>query len=186
MGESYLVEGAKLRCINGSKEGCLKISVGHGYTEDGKRKASTSDCKPIENISDFGECRLTKGKMCKSNMKLKKSWEIPNVTASAEHVNNKAALTMDSVLICEKGGLIAPRTSGQGKTQSINWSDYWQRYSSQLDVWARLQCGSVWAYDPVNMNTGNFVYEKEDLVIGGITKLFFHMTYYDILFYGRE
>ncbi|MDE7197416.1 MAG: hypothetical protein K2O15_00875 [Lachnospiraceae bacterium] len=40
--------------------------------------------------------------------------------------------------------------------------------------------GSCWLFDPVNVNTGNFVYEKEDLVIRGITKLSFHMTYYSM------
>ena len=98
----------------------------------------------------------------------------------AEHVNGRVALTLDSVLICEKGGFIVPRTSGQGEPQSIDWADYWKRYSSQLGFSARLQCGSIWAYDPVNMNTGNFVYEKEDLVIRGITKLSFHITYYSM------
>lgn len=34
-----------------------------------------------------------------------------------------------------------------------------------------------WLFDPINVNTGNFVYEKEDLIIRGITKLSFHVTY---------
>ncbi len=181
MGESYLVDGAELRCMNGSKGGRLRVSVGcSNYMENGKQKASSADCRRGENIPFFGECRLKNGKKCEKYMKLKDHWEVPGITAMAEHVNGRVALTLDSVLICEKGGFIVPRTSGQGETQSIDWADYWKRYSSQLGFWARLQCGSIWAYDPVNMNTGNFVYEKEDLVIRGITKLSFHITYYSM------
>lgn len=36
---------------------------------------------------------------------------------------------------------------------------------------------SIFGSDPVNLNTGNFIYEKEDLKIRGIMMLSFHITY---------
>ena len=65
MGESYLVDGAELRCMNGSKGGRLRVSVGcSNYMENGKQKASSADCRRGENIPFFGECRLKNGKKC--------------------------------------------------------------------------------------------------------------------------
>lgn len=178
MGESYLVEGAELRCMNGTAGSNLHITIGcNNYHENERQKASNVDCKPRENIHSFGTCRLQGGKPCENYMKLKKKWETPRIVTSAEQINGRIALTMESFLICERGGFIVPRTSGQGQTQSINWEDYWKRYSSMLGVTARTKSGFIWKFDPINMNTGNFIYEKEDLVIRGITKLSFHMTY---------
>lgn len=181
MGEkSYVVEGAELCCMNGSRETPLHITVGYNYTEDGKKKASIQDCKAGINIQHFGYCRIEHNELCKDHMRLNKQWEFPGIAASAEQVCNEPALTKDSVLICKNGGFIVPVTSGQGQGQSIDWSSYWERYSSRLDSWARYKCERVWVFDPIDANTGNFVYEKEDLVIGGITKLSFHMTYYSM------
>lgn len=56
MGKSYLVEGARLRCLCGSKYGRLKVTD-HGYYADGKRKANCKDCLPDVNIPDFGMCK---------------------------------------------------------------------------------------------------------------------------------
>ena len=43
MGKSYLVEGARLKCICGSKCSSLKVTD-HGYRADGKKKANCKDC----------------------------------------------------------------------------------------------------------------------------------------------
>lgn len=181
MGKSYLVDGAKLRCVHGSKSGCLRVSAGcNNYAENGKQKACSADCKPKDNIPFFGSCKLKGGKPCEKYMKLKKKWENPGIIALAEQINGNTALTMNSFLVCNIGGLIFPEVSGQGKTQSINWREYWNRYLSMLNFLDIRSMGSRWLFDPVNVNTGNFVYEREDLVIRGITKLSFHMTYYSM------
>ena len=181
MRKSYLVDGAKLRCVCGSKTGCLRVSAGcNNYAENGKQKASSADCKPEDNIPFFGECKLKSGMSCEKYMKLKKKWETPGVIPLTERISGNDALTMNSFLVCSRGGLIFPETSGQGKTQSINWREYWNRYLSMLNFLDIRSMGSRWLFDPVNVNTGNFVYEKEDLVIRGITKLSFHMTYYSM------
>ena len=67
MGESYLVEGAELRCLNGSTGCNLHITVGcNNYQANERQKASNVDCKPKENIHGFGVCRLQGGKPCEN------------------------------------------------------------------------------------------------------------------------
>ena len=44
MGSSYLVTGARLRCMWGSEPGRLVIPEGC-YTADGRPKATETDCK---------------------------------------------------------------------------------------------------------------------------------------------
>lgn len=179
MGESYLVEGARLRCMWGSKCSYLKIPFGHGYTADGKKKANCTDRIPEVNIPNFGQCKLNKeGKVCKGYMNLASKWDnTGGFSWKLEKLNDQTALTMDSVLLCNRGGLIAPETSGQGNVQKINWKAYEERYGILLPFLQGINGGYVLGFDPINLNTGNFLYEKEDLVIHGITELSFHMTY---------
>lgn len=180
MDKDYLVEGAKLKCINGSKCSYLKIPVGHGYTPSGKKKANCRDCKEKENIPYFGECKVNKEKhICKGYMSLASLWENMGIScAKPEKVNGADALNMNSVLICKKGGIIVPETSGQGVVRRINWALFLQRYM-KMGKWAK---GTNWlchllGLEPINLNTGNYIYENEDLVIGGITRLSFRIFY---------
>lgn len=178
MGKSYLVNGAKLRCMCGSKSGCLHVSDGcNNYIENGKQKACSVDCKPKDNIPFFGECKLKSGMPCEKYMKLKKKWETPSVIPLTERINGNDALTTESFLVCNRGGLIFPESSGQGGVQSIDWKEYWKRYLSEMFLSDIRSKARKWLFDPINVNTGNFVYEKEDLIIRGITKLSFHVTY---------
>ena len=179
MGSSYLVTGARLRCMWGSEPGRLVIPEGC-YTADGRPKATETDCKKEINISDFGECKLCEdGKTCKECMELTDKWE--NTSGSSwklEKLNEATALTMDSVIFCKKGGMIAPETSGQGDVRKINWGALMARYlvGGLAAAFGNLDY-SMFGFDPINLNTGNFIYEKEDLVIHGITTLSFHITY---------
>ena len=52
MGTSYLVTGAKLRCMWGSTPGTLVISEGHNVIAGGRPKANCSDSRKGENIPD--------------------------------------------------------------------------------------------------------------------------------------
>ncbi len=66
MRKSYLVDGAKLRCVCGSKTGCLRVSAGcNNYAENGKQKASSADCKPEDNIP------VPVGALCRSAHRIK-------------------------------------------------------------------------------------------------------------------
>lgn len=178
MGKSYLVEGARLKCLCGSKAGSLKVTD-HGYYADGRKKANCKDCLPNVNIPDFGMCKMNKGgKVCKGFMKLADKWDNLGDSSSLEKLSGHTALTMDSVLLCKKGGLIVPETSGQGEVREINWGLFFARYGVKLVLSALgVKGGCLYGRDPVNLNTGNFLYEKEDLVIRGKTRLSFHIYY---------
>ena len=112
-------------------------------------------------------------------MSLASRWE--NTGGSSwklEKLNGDTALTMDSILLCRKGGIIVPETSGQGDVREIDWKQLMARYPMLGFAAAVGKMGcSVFGFDPVNFNTGNFIYEKEDLIIHGITRLSFRATY---------
>ena len=75
MGTSYLVTGAKLRCMWGSRPGTLVIAQGHNFVASGRPKANCADCKKEENIMDFGTCGLSScGRSCKECMSLADKW----------------------------------------------------------------------------------------------------------------
>jgi Rhs family protein len=179
MGKSYLVEGARLKCICGSKCSSLKVTD-HGYRADGKKKANCKDCLAEINITDFGTCKMNQqGKVCKGFMKLAEQWENTGGDSwKLEKLSGHTALTMDSVLLCKRGGIIVPETSGQGAVRKINWGAHLARYGmNRLASSLGKKDGCLYGRDPVNLNTGNFLYEKEDLVIGGVTKISFRMYY---------
>lgn len=180
MGKSYLVTGAKLRCLCGSKNGYLKVTIGRGYTADGKMKANCQDCKAYVNITPFGKCvRNEKYGQCDGYMELSSLWQ--NTSGESwklEQIVEDKAITMDSILLCRKGGLIVPETSGQGHVQKINWNFYIGRYKSQLQKFMLTgDDGCVLVFDPININTGNFLYDKEDLIIHGVNTISFHIYY---------
>ena len=180
MNKSYLVTGAKLRCMWGSKPGTLVISEGHNVIAGGRPKANCSDSRKGENIPEFGICGISScGRTCRECMSLADKWI--NTSGSSwklEKLNGDTALTMDSILLCRKGGIIVPETSGQGDVRKIDWKQLMARYPilGFAAMLGKMGC-SVFGFDPINLNTGNFIYEKEDLVIHGITTLSFHITY---------
>ena len=179
MGKEYLVEGAKLKCIHGSEVTQLRVP-GHGYTSGGKQKANILDCKKGINIQPFGQCQKEEKEVpCSGCMRLRNKWESTSTSPTKpEMVNGHPALTMDSVLLCNHGGIIMPITSGQGYERGVDWASFRKRFLKMIR-WAagkNLLC-HVFGGDPINMNTGNFIYEKEDLKIGGITNLSFRLFY---------
>lgn len=180
MGKEYLVEGAVLVCVNGGDTSLLTIPEGHGYTSGGKKKANCKDCEACINIPYFGACRNNKKeKICEGYMELTDKWEnIGGFFTKTEKVDGEEAITMNSVLLCKKGGLIVPVTSGQGYDRKIDWLAFVKRFA-KVYMWAagkKLLC-QVFGGDPVNMNTGNFIYEKEELLMSGITSLSFRIFY---------
>ena len=180
MGKEYLVNGAKLICINGEGTSELKVTKDHGYKQKGKAKANCTDCVPGENIPYFKACRMNPGThLCENYMRISHEWEsMTGISAQMEKIDGKEALTMDSVLICDRGGLILPVTSGQKDMRGKDRAGFAKRYGKALR-WLNGEKPQfhVCKIDPVNMNTGNFTYEKEDLVIPGITTLSFRIFY---------
>ena len=71
MGKEYLVNGAKLICINGEGTSELKVTKDHGYKQKGKAKANCTDCVPGENIPYFKACRMNPGThLCENYMRI--------------------------------------------------------------------------------------------------------------------
>lgn len=180
MGKEYLVEGAKLMCVSGCNITTLQIPEGHGYTSGGKKKANCKDCIACKNIPYFEGCRKNEEThLCEGYMLLAEKWEnIGGSSSKAEKIDGHEALTMDSILLCKKGGIIMPLTSGQGYDEKVNWGAFMKRFVNAMR-WAagkNMLC-HIFGGDPINLNTGNFIYEKEDLIIPGITQLSFHIFY---------
>lgn len=163
----------------GSKCSNLKVQGGHGYTLSGKKKANCTDCFPLVNIPEFGQCIMNKdGGTCLGFMNLEFKWRNKGGSSwKLEQLNGDTALTMDSFLICKRGGIIAPETSGQGDVQEINWMEFFDKYLDDIVAALGRADACMYGGDPVNLNTGNYIYEKKDLVIPGITEMSFHMFY---------
>ena len=114
--KEYVVRGAEVSCKYGSKTDVLNLSRDHGsYTSDGRPLIMKGDSKPT-NISSFGMCNKDKSKPCKCVPKLSE-WSVieskklyivdPKTNECAE------AVTQDSITVCEKGGIVSFKTSGQ-------------------------------------------------------------------------
>ncbi len=180
MEKEYLVEGAKLVCIRGNQVTELHIPEGHNYDNEGRKIANCMDCEKDKNIRCFGECsKNEQNGRCEALMELDKSWINLGVSQKeGKKVNGNEALTMDSILICKKGGIIMPLTSGQDFDSEINMKAFMKRYLKAIQ-WAMGQnrlC-HFFGGDPINLNSGNFVYDRRDLYIHGKLPLSFHRFY---------
>ncbi|MGL5437592.1 MAG: RHS repeat-associated core domain-containing protein [Lachnospiraceae bacterium] len=178
--KEYLVEGAKLVCVHGNKITVLQVPENHNYTSGGRKKANCKDCKACENIEYFGNCRKNEDtNLCEGFMSLEEQWENTAISGTmAEQVSGEEAITMSSVLLCKKGGIIIPVTSGQGYDEEINWGSFLLRLQNVLR-WAagkNLLC-HIFGKDPINLNTGNYIYEKEGVFIDGAMPISFYLFY---------
>lgn len=183
MNKGYLVSGAQLRCLCGSDHCYLNVTIGHGYVANKKLKASQKDCIAGKNIMGFGKCKMNnENGICQGYMNLACSWQtMTGVSRMMESINGSAAITLDSVLLCRRGGIIVPQTSGQGMSQAIDWNYYLKRCGLCLKIFTLTgEDGCLMGHDPINLNTGNFLYEKEDLVICGINTISFRINYFSM------
>lgn len=108
--------GAEVSCKYGSKTCVLNLTRSHGAdTLDGRPLIIKSDCTS-KNISGFGVCNKNRNKPCKCEPRLNE-WSVdeksnlyiidPNTAKSSR------AVTQDSITVCEKGGIVSFKTSGQ-------------------------------------------------------------------------
>ena len=131
MAVEYIVRGAKMKCSCGSNSRKINLPVSHGsyvkYEECGTEKPIlNADDNTKENISYFGVCEHGKedelidviddnGTLICSKKKCK--LEIDNckwmVTKDDYLVDGKPALTTDSLMFTNCGGIITFTTSGQ-------------------------------------------------------------------------
>jgi hypothetical protein len=56
MGESYVTQGAKLKCSFGDSESVLKVPINHKSFINNKPEGNIMDFKPMFNIYPFGMC----------------------------------------------------------------------------------------------------------------------------------
>ena len=181
--DEYLVEGALLRCNQGSLTSALEIPGNRDVNSEGKKKANCKDCTGNINVYYFGKCRRnTKNNICLGYMSLDSEWINTKINLfDGEKINGDNAINLYSLLICKKGGIILPVTSGQGNYKDENAIDYYKR-SNLLLSWAygNIPQWVLYGADPVNLCTGNFVYEKEDISISGKVELSFKRFYNSI------
>lgn len=103
----YLVRGATLGCNCGSSPSQLNLPLCHGVYAKNHPMMNQMDYAANVNVMPFGKCSVT-DQLCS-----------PSIGGPwlKEHkktiVTDAPAITMESFLVCTKGGLIEPRTSGQ-------------------------------------------------------------------------
>ncbi|MBO1685222.1 MULTISPECIES: DUF4280 domain-containing protein [Clostridium] len=131
MASEYIVRGAEMKCNCGSNKRKINLPISHGSYVNEEKCGTTkpilnSDDKTEENISYFGVCPLhgkeeekidviddkgnliSNGKKCK--LELGGEWQ---VTKEDYLVDGKPALTTDSIMFTNCGGIITFLTSGQ-------------------------------------------------------------------------
>lgn len=189
-----LVQGAELWCLQGSQAAYAFVSNQDGTKINGKQVVTIKDT--IVN-GDFGECKKYKNpnNQCKDYMDLKKEWINLEVSYNGPATtNNKNHATLNHMLLCEKKGVILPVNSGQGEPmrRRILKPDEEKDLGITIDAYAlfwlrigrsiRYLAGKndlIYAYggDPINLNTGNFYHEVEDLHIQGSMPLILQRSY---------
>jgi len=164
MGDCYLVEGAKLKCLAGSRIGFLRLPNDHGcYDAAGSPLINIEDSKHPENIPRFGFCSITKS-ICTPS--INGNWHTTSTNTTA---GGASAVTTASCLVCSKGAFILPESSGQADPSALMELFL---LMMMLGVRYGIFCG-----DPINVCTGNFVDQKTDLQISGAVPLVFNRTY---------
>lgn len=110
MGQSYVVNGATLKCMLGAAPSTLTVLPVNRVEINRKAKANIGDCKPMVNIKPFGTCaKMAPPVPCTpmvAGVWLKGK---TNVT-----VGGLPALMSDSMAICScGGGIIKIQKDGQ-------------------------------------------------------------------------
>lgn len=112
----YVVRGAEVSCKYGSEICVLNLPRDHGvYTSDNRPLITVNDSK-VENIRGFGICSKDRSKPCKCEPKLKAWSATPNMNLHiVDPITKKEsyAVTQNSATMCEKGGIVSFKTSGQ-------------------------------------------------------------------------
>lgn len=131
---NYLVRGALLQCDCGTHPRRLNLPACHGFYTQEHPVIQEEDCKVEININYFGICTAatppaeaeqvileaftppggTKGpdiQGSKCSPTILGTWR--GTKKDTILGNESAAVTTDSFLICQNGGIISPLTSGQ-------------------------------------------------------------------------
>lgn len=193
--ELHLVNGARLRCIRGSEDKECILSVNDmSLVNYNGSQVIVEDCCKIENITDykegtdrkyFGKCS-SNGKDCVKVIDLDQWINLSISENDAEKINGKEILTLNHILLCKQEGVIIPVTSGQDDSDAkLNAlaalrERYYLRIARAVRRLSRGNgelLGHIIGGDPIDFNTGNFIFQKTDLQIWGQMPLFFEYTY---------
>lgn len=181
--DEYLVEGALLRCNQGSLTIPLEVPDGHSVNSAEKKKINIKDCKPDVNVYSFGSCkRNLHSQTCEGYKILDDKWINTKIDIfNTEKISNEEAVSRYSLLLCKRGGIIIPVTSGQGQYMEEIPFEFLSRQFRLLSwVNGHIPDYAIYGADPVNLCTGNFIYQKEDLYIPGRVPLSFCRFYNSI------
>ena len=165
--QRFVVEGAKVRCSEmpaGDSASKMISSGGGGPTMNGAVELTHEDIKFYPHFSDC-EGEADKCDPCIDE----NQWF--GFDGNNLIDDKYALLTEDAFMICEKGGGVLYITNDGQTPASRNIASL----LAQLLLGRCLVC--IFGGDPVNMSTGNFIYEHTDLKIGGAVPLSFERFY---------
>lgn len=122
--QSYVVQGAKLKCSFGDREGKLQIPTDHGIYIKEKPQANIKDFQPQVNILPFGQCSSLNNPTVKAATqanrgRLKPMPCVPNITMpwingkADKEVGQQPALLNKSTNMCMWCGRITIEDDGQ-------------------------------------------------------------------------
>lgn len=107
--ESYVVEGAKLKCSLGTTNSKLMMPTGHGVYIKGKKQANILDMKPMYNILPFCNCMKSAPPLpCTPLVAM------PWLNGKLDVIiGSSGALIDKSTVVCPFGGIISIVDDGQ-------------------------------------------------------------------------
>ena len=165
--ERFVVEGALVRCNEmpaGDNASEMVSTNGSGQMMNGAIKLTHED---IEFYPHFTKCEAT-GDNCTPHIVGEQWFGFDGNSL----VNDKyGLLTEDAFMFCLEGGGILYITN-DGQTPASSHISY---LLEQLSLGRCIFC--IFAGDPVNMSTGNFIYGHNDIEVGGAVPLSFRRFY---------
>ena len=116
-GTSIVVNGATLKCTNGTITSKLKVPKSHGAKIQGENEATIKDSKVNNNITSFRLCKARDNQKC--SPVISDTWKN---SKSNYKLNNEQVLTKNSCLACNNCGIISITDDGQKKSTSTKTS----------------------------------------------------------------
>lgn len=116
-GTTIVVNGATLKCSNGTAKSELKVPKSHGAKIQGENEATIKDNKVNKNITSFGQCKAKENHACTPI--ISSTWKN---SKSNYKLNDVQVLTKNSCLGCNNCGIITIVNDGQKESTSTTSS----------------------------------------------------------------
>lgn len=179
MADSTIVAGARVICTAcaGSESNSRMIKGGSLLL---LQKSFELGHKDTTFFPFFTKC-LVGDHICKPEIEGKawQDYDEKKVTSNGDY----SLLKDKSYMLCTKGfGIIYATENGQrvDQRQKDSLATLFRRWwmdKGELGYLKGMSLCNDYSRDPVNLNTGNFIYQQEDLIIDGITPLVFKRFY---------